>query len=48
MQSLDREPLNTHQVNITALTGEGPPMGEAVIVGGTCKALLRARLGRQS
>jgi phosphohistidine phosphatase SixA len=37
----------THQVNITALTGEGPSMGEAVIVGRAGQVLLRARLARQ-
>lgn len=37
----------TQQVNITALTGEGPPMGEAVIVGGTGKALPQTCQGRQ-
>jgi phosphohistidine phosphatase SixA len=34
----------THQVNVTALTGENPSMGEAVIVGKEGRALLRTRL----
>jgi len=35
----------THQVNITALTGENPSMGEAVIVGRAGKTLFRTRFG---
>jgi phosphohistidine phosphatase SixA len=35
----------THQVNITALTGENPSMGEAVIMGIGGKTLLRTRFG---
>lgn len=33
----------THQVNITAFTGENPSMGEAIIVGSGGRALLRTR-----
>ena len=35
----------THQVNITAFTGENPSMGEAIIVGSGGRALLRTRFG---
>lgn len=33
----------THQVNITALTGENPSMGDAIIVGSGGRTLLRTR-----
>jgi phosphohistidine phosphatase SixA len=33
----------THQVNITALTGDNPAMGDAIIVGSKGRALLRTR-----
>jgi phosphohistidine phosphatase SixA len=33
----------THQVNITAFTGDNPAMGEAIIVGSGGRALLRSR-----
>jgi Histidine phosphatase superfamily (branch 1) len=35
----------THQVNITAFTGESPSMGEAIIVSKEGKALLKTRFG---
>jgi phosphohistidine phosphatase SixA len=35
----------THQVNITAFTGEHPSMGEALIVGSGGRALLRTQFG---
>lgn len=35
----------THQVNITAFTGENPSMGEAIIVNSGGKVLLRTRFG---
>ena len=35
----------THQVNITALTGENPFMGEAIIVRSGGRALLGTRFG---
>ena len=35
----------SHQVNITALTGEVPAMGEALIVGNDAKVLARTRFG---
>lgn len=33
----------THQINITALTGENPAMGDAIVVGSQGRALLRTR-----
>ena len=35
----------THQVNITALTGENPLMGETIIMGSGGRALLGTRFG---
>ena len=35
----------THQVNITALTGQNPSMGEAIIVSNVGRALLATRFG---
>ena len=35
----------THQVNITALTGENPFMGEAIIVDSGGQAPMRTRFG---
>ena len=35
----------THQVNITALTGESPSMGEAILVSNAGKPLLSTRFG---
>jgi Histidine phosphatase superfamily (branch 1) len=35
----------THQVNITALTGDNPAMGDAVILNGAGRTLLRTQFG---
>ncbi len=35
----------THQVNISSLTGEGPAMGEAFVLGAGGKILARTRFG---
>jgi hypothetical protein len=35
----------THQVNITALTGDNPAMGDAIILNGAGRTLLRTQFG---